>query len=398
MARSKKEGTRRRLAKKGRRSTRVLMVGATAGATFTYLFDPDQGRRRRALLRDKTESARHDIAETTDIVMRDGRNRARGLLVEVEKLSRGDRPSDARVHHEVRAAIAATSRHPGAVDVRVVNGQATLAGPILADEVSDVLAAVQVVPGVEEVNDLLSIHDEPGDVPDLQGEGRFGGPKPELLQQHWAPAPRAVAGAAGGVMLAYGFGRRGLTGLAATAGGGLLLARAISNLPVRQLTGVKAGPAAVQVDKSIEIDAPVEEVWAFWDDYTAFPTFMSHVLEVQEQGEGQSRWKVDGPLGTTVVWDAEVTERRPNEALAWRSRPGTPVQHIGKVAFEAANGGSRVHVRLSYNPAVGAAGHTIARLLGTDPKKQLDDDLLRMKTMIETGQPPHDAAQDRATS
>lgn len=321
----------RRNRHKGGKRRRALVCGAATGAVFTYLFDPDQGRRRQALLRDKFHSSRKDITDAAELVIRDGRNRAHGLRVEMEKLfGDSEQPSGARM---------------------------------------------------------------PGDLPALQGEGRLGGAKPELLRQHWAPAPRAVAGAAGGAILAYGLGRRGLTGLVVTGSGGLLLARAVTNLPVRQLTGIGAGSDAIQVDKSIEIDVPVDQVWAFWEDYEAFPTFMSHVRAVEDQGDGRSHWKVDGPFGSTVEWEAEVTERRPNEILAWRSRPGTAIQHSGEVAFEAADGGSRLHVHLAYNPAAGAAGHTIARLFGSDPKKQLDDDLLRMKTMIETGRPPHDAAR-----
>ena len=51
-----------------------------------------------------------------------------------------------------------------------------------------------------------------------------------------------------------------------------------------------------------------------------------------------------------------------------------------------------MEVTLSYNPAAGAAGHAVASMLGADPKKRLDEDLLRMKTLLEKGRPPHDAA------
>jgi uncharacterized membrane protein len=49
-----------------------------------------------------------------------------------------------------------------------------------------------------------------------------------------------------------------------------------------------------------------------------------------------------------------------------------------------------------YNPVGGAVGHAIARLFRADPKHQMDDDLLRMKTLLETGKPPHDAAEPAA--
>ena len=39
-----------------------------------------------------------------------------------------------------------------------------------------------------------------------------------------------------------------------------------------------------------------------------------------------------------------------------------------------------------------AIGHAVASLFGADPKTEMNEDLNRMKTMIETGHAPHDAA------
>jgi hypothetical protein len=44
-------------------------------------------------------------------------------------------------------------------------------------------------------------------------------------------------------------------------------------------------------------------------------------------------------------------------------------------------------------PVACICGHGIAALLGADPKRKMDEDLARMKTLIECGIPPHDAAQ-----
>ena len=55
-------------------------------------------------------------------------------------------------------------------------------------------------------------------------------------------------------------------------------------------------------------------------------------------------------------------------------------------------GTTRLDIQMSYNPVFGAAGHAIATLFRKDPKHQLDDDLARLKTTIETGVRPHDAA------
>jgi uncharacterized membrane protein len=47
---------------------------------------------------------------------------------------------------------------------------------------------------------------------------------------------------------------------------------------------------------------------------------------------------------------------------------------------------------MSYSPPAGVLGHVVAKLFGADPKTELDEDLLRMKTFLETGKAPCDAA------
>lgn len=375
------------------RSRRLVVGGAVLGATATYFLDPAQGRRRRAQVQDKVEHFRHSVPSTMGVVAQDSRNRGRGLLAGAGGWLNEDDPTQNRMYQDVKEAIAVTSGHPRAIKVRVADGYVTLTGPVLASEVDQVRAAVSGVTGVQGIDDQLDVHLQAGDIPALQGDGQPSDPRSELLQRSWAPGPRALAGAVGGAVMFWGLGRRGLRGLVQVAGGGLLLARAVTNRPVQELTGIGAGAEVVQVDKSIKMEAPVEEVWSVWEDVESFPTFMTHVLDVREDEDGASHWRVEGPLGTTVEWDAEVVEVRPNEGLAWRSRPGSAVQHAGEVELEPADGGSRVRVRLSYNPAAGVAGHAVGRILGADAKTRLDDELLRMKTLVETGKPPRDAAR-----
>jgi uncharacterized membrane protein len=375
------------------RNRRLLVCAAGAGAAFTYLFDPDQGRRRRALLRDKAVRVRHDLTGTVDVVTRDSINRSRGMVARADRLRNDEAPGDGRIYHQVRTRIAAESRHPGAVNVRVVDGSVTLTGPILADEVEAVRSAVHQVEGVQAVDDQLEVHETAGAIPALQGEGNTNHRRSDLLHEHWSPAPRALAGAAGGTLLAIGLNRGGLRGLGMATGGGLLLARAVTNQPLRTITGIDAGPDAVHIEKHIHIDAPTEKVWSHIEDYEHFPAYMSHVREVRREGDGLSHWRVDGPFGTSVEWDAELVEVRPDEALVWRSTHGAPVQHTGYIELEPDGDGSHLQVHLYYNPLAGMAGHAVARIFGVDPKSQLDDDLMRLKTAIETGRAPHDAAQ-----
>jgi uncharacterized membrane protein len=174
-------------------------------------------------------------------------------------------------------------------------------------------------------------------------------------------------------------------------GGSALVARAATNMDVASLLGF--GRRGIAVEKIIDLDAPVERVFGFWTDYQNFPRATHNVREVRQIDGNRSRWVVAGPAGVPVHWDAEVTRIEPNALIEWRSTDGSDVRHAGEVRFAPRNGGTRLHVHLSYVPPGGALGHAVAALLGADPKSEMDADLLRMKTMIETGHAPHDAAR-----
>jgi uncharacterized membrane protein len=174
--------------------------------------------------------------------------------------------------------------------------------------------------------------------------------------------------------------------------GGALLARAVTNLDLRSLVGL--GPRGITVQKTITVEAPVETVFAFWTNFQNFPRFMSRVRDIRRITENRSAWTVAGPGGVPVQWIAEVVRAVPHQLIEWRSTAESAVRHNGMVRFENDGvHGTRVNVRLAYVPPAGAFGHAVARLFGADPKSEMDADLMRMKTLIETGHPPHDAAR-----
>jgi hypothetical protein len=118
------------------------------------------------------------------------------------------------------------------------------------------------------------------------------------------------------------------------------------------------------------------------------PSFMAHLESVEWTGEGRTRWTATAPLGTTVTWDAELTEDVHGERIAWRSLPGADVDNSGSVRFEPAPAGrgTEVRVHLRYALPGGRLGATVARLLGEDPHQQVEDDLRRAKQVLETGE------------
>jgi len=374
-----------------------MLGGLGLGATLMYFFDPDRGRRRRALLRDQLLHAGRRLREARRITAVDVSNRSYGLWAEASRWLRAPAGiSDRELAERARSKLGRVVSHPHAVEVTVRDGHVTLSGPILMEEVQPLVSCVHRVEGVRSVEDRLSAYAEAGRVSALQG-GRPRAARFELFQRNWSPAARVVAGALGTGLMLAGTRARGRVSLAMELLGAGLLLRAATNRELATLVGMGDVRRGVNVHKTINVSAPVERVFAFWRDYQNFPLFMTHVREVRPTDEHRSRWIVAGPAGVPIEWVSEVTAVVPNERIEWRSERGSPVRHSGVVRFATnGNGGTRVDIQLCYIPLAGAIGHAVAKAFGADPKSEMDADLMRMKTMIETGHRPHDAARPAA--
>src|SRR5207248_1306718 len=120
-------------------------------------------------------------------------------------------------------------------------GCVVLRGPVLASEYNQIVEAAACVGGVMALTEELELHKQPDDVPALQGGTRHPLPRPELLQENWAPGIRVLMGAASAGLIGLGAARRDLPGSLIAGCGVLLLARSATNLPVRRLIGERAG-------------------------------------------------------------------------------------------------------------------------------------------------------------
>lgn len=142
--------------------------------------------------------------------------------------------------------------------------------------------------------------------------------------------------------------------------------------------------------QTVAINRSPEECYQLWRDFANLPRFMQHVQSVQVLDDRRSHWVVRGPGGSNIEWDAEITDDRPNETIAWRSVEGADVNHSGRVRFERAPAGhgTFVKVRVSYDPPAGKLGSLIAKTIGKDPSQLIQGDLRRFKSIIETGEIP----------
>jgi uncharacterized membrane protein len=143
----------------------------------------------------------------------------------------------------------------------------------------------------------------------------------------------------------------------------------------------------VRTTKTISINRPAEEVYRFWRDFENFPRFMKHIEVVEVDGP-RSHWSARAPGGSTVEWDAEIITDVPARQIAWRSLPGATVPNEGEVHFEPRPGGrgTTVRVELEYRPPAGRLGTLAAFLIGDDPSQKVQEDLRRLKRVLETGE------------
>ena len=184
--------------------------------------------------------------------------------------------------------------------------------------------------------------------------------------------------------------RRGRLGLATAAVLGVTALDILSSTRMsRQADGAGTGERRppVRVQRSFTVDCSPEDAYRFWHDFENLPRFMAHLASVRILGPNRSHWVARAPMGH-VAWDAETTEDRPNELIAWRSVEGSDVENAGSVRFAPAPGdrGTEITVQVEYRPPAGRLGATVARLFGEEPSQQLKEDLRRFKQVLETGE------------
>lgn len=201
----------------------------------------------------------------------------------------------------------------------------------------------------------------------------------------------------GGGLAYLGMKKGSLTGwLLAAAGGGLIYRALSGHCYTYQALGISTAgrqneataiPAqrGVHVEHSVIIMREAEELYDAWRHFKGLPDFMTHLKSVEELDDRRSRWTAKGPWGTSIWWEAEIINERPNELIAWKSVEGSTIDTAGSVRFEPSGtgGATQVTVNLKYNPPAGKLGAKISQLMGADPDQQIVDDLLRFKKIME---------------
>ena len=191
-----------------------VVYSVALGALAMYVLDPDKGKRRRAIARDKARSYVQDARDAVGVTRRDVAHRLQGLRARARRLVlQQPTPDDLQLIERVRARLGRLVSHPHAIQVGARRGLVTLSGPILEREVEPLLAAVHNVWGVSDVEDKLVAYERAENIPSLQGGAEPRETRAMLMQDNWPPALRAAAVTGGTLLTLRGMHRGSLTGL-----------------------------------------------------------------------------------------------------------------------------------------------------------------------------------------
>ncbi len=202
------------------------------------------------------------------------------------------------------------------------------------------------------------------------GSGR----RRSMSTQKWG----AVIG--GGALAIYGITRRSALGAALAAGGGTLA-----------LVGAtrKSSQAKPSTWTSLLVNTTPQEAYRFWRDLENLPRFMNRLQSITVLDDQRSRWIAIGPMGRPIQWDAQITDQRENEFIAWRSLPGSDLEVNGWVEFKEAPAGrgTLITARLEFGATSGIDG-AIAKFFNKGSNFAIRQDLRRLEALMETGEIP----------
>jgi uncharacterized membrane protein len=153
-----------------------------------------------------------------------------------------------------------------------------------------------------------------------------------------------------------------------------------------------------RVEGSIEVEAPVQQVYQYWRTLENLPQFMTNVEEVRSTGPDTTHWRVKGPLGASLEFDARTTQDEDNEAIGWNTEDGE-VQTSGQVRFQpVTDNRTRVEVQMNYWDAPGGKAGEFASRVVANPQIMMQQDLQNFKEIIEGTATPEEIQQRPAAA
>jgi uncharacterized membrane protein len=160
----------------------------------------------------------------------------------------------------------------------------------------------------------------------------------------------------------------------------------------RETEAAKGWSEEPEVEYSITIERPADELYRAWRDPATLPRIMGFLADIRPSGDGRSEWRADGPLGRSYAWAMQITEERPGELIrASSAGGGGALVTESEVRFRAAPGGrgTIVTLRVRFDPPGGMLGDVAARFFnGVVPKELASKALHYFKSLVLTGEIP----------
>lgn len=179
-------------------------------------------------------------------------------------------------------------------------------------------------------------------------------------------------------LVAYGLTRRSKTGTVLAAAGGLLAFKAAQ----------APSSGADNTEAVFLVNASPEQAYRLWRNFAGLPRFMAHLKSVRELDDRRSEWVALGPGQREIRWNAEITEDRANQRIAWRSLPGSQVHTSGSVNFrpDPQGRGTFISAKVNYGLPGGSVTSGLAALFGKNPEFVVREDVRRFKQLLESGE------------
>jgi uncharacterized membrane protein len=137
--------------------------------------------------------------------------------------------------------------------------------------------------------------------------------------------------------------------------------------------------ATQTIEQSVEVEVPIERAYNQWTQFEEFPAFMEGVERVEQRDDRHLHW-VASFGGQTHEWDAEITEQKPEERVAWRNVDGK--DNAGVVTFHKIDADTtRIMVQMDWAPE--GVKEKLGAALGADDRR-VKGDLKRFKELIES--------------
>ena len=151
---------------------------------------------------------------------------------------------------------------------------------------------------------------------------------------------------------------------------------------VKKVVGKSGGGAKktrrLPIQRWTDVAVPVEQAYEAWTKFDDFPKFMHRVLDVDPRGDDRISWR-EKIWFSTREWEGEITERRKNELIAWKTTRG--VSHKGVVTFHRLGDRlTRVMVDMEFEPS-GMLEKMASGLRFV--KRAVQADLARFKAYVE---------------